>query len=465
MDNCNELEKYANDVTSATSLLINQLKQTCFSVHSSPSDSSNAHLDIPGDGPRELHRARQSVLSSLKQFQIYLTQPYDFIQQLASQGQLLACLRWLGDFQVLACIPLSDNAPIKDVADLTGVSEMQLSRIVRMTATAGFLREPKPGYIAHTALSARFVTQYSFLDAALFLAETGVPAALQTSVATRFQGQPGRPSDATTPYSIAFNTSQAFPLACEQRKKLQRQWPAFSRCAGDVEDSVTEVLSQLDWLRVGSACIVDVCARSTETAAALAQLFPTLQFIVQLSGPSADMSKAVEVGRPDTQSQMEHENSSIPNPRISVQKCVPGSPQAVRDAAIYMFRVPPVDSGGFDPSQTRDVHILPHLWAHLSILKANTAAIFLLVAQLLPDPGSVDPDIEEAACLRDLWKMQLANGHEMKVGELIEIINSVHDGIGGLVVVDKLQSRSSATMAFGIKYQAFSTTCQQGLDH
>ncbi|OTA95467.1 hypothetical protein M434DRAFT_379694 [Hypoxylon sp. CO27-5] len=458
METCSELEKYAKDITNTTDILINQLNRASLSVHSSPSDTSNARFDIPSDGPKELHRAKQNVLSSLKRLQIYLTQPFDFIQQIASQSQLLACLRWLGDFQVLPCIPLNDNAPIKDVADLTGVSETQLSRIVRMTATAGFLREPRPGFIAHTALSARFVTQYSFLDATTFLAETGVPTALQTSAAARFQGQPGRPSESTTPYSIAFNTSQAFPLACEQRKRLQRQWTAFSRCSGDVEDCITEVLGQLDWLRVGDACIVDVCAHSTETAMMLTQLFPTLQFIVQLNGPSTDMSKAVEIGRSDAHSQLDDENSSTLNSRISVQHCAPASPQVIRDAGIYMFRVPSANCGAFDPSRTRDVQILPQLWAHLGILKENTTALFLLVVRIFPDPGSVDPDIEEAACLRDLWKMQLANGHEMQVGELIEIINSVHDGFGGLVVVNKLQSRSSATMAFGIKYQAFSTS-------
>lgn len=147
---------------------------------------------------------------------------------------------------------------MKDVADLIGVSEGQLSRIVRMTATAGFLREPSPGFVTHTALSARFVTQSSFLDAAMFLAETGVPAALQTSVATRLQGQPGQSPDTATAYATAFNTSQPFYLACEQRKKLQRQWPAFSRCTVDAEEGVMEVLGQLDWLRVGDACVVDV---------------------------------------------------------------------------------------------------------------------------------------------------------------------------------------------------------------
>lgn len=174
-----------------------------------------------------------------------------------SQTQLLACLRWLGEFQVLACVPLNDSVPAKDVADLTGVPETQLRRIVRMTATAGFLHEPEPGYIAHTALSAPFVTQLCYLDAAMFLAETAAPAALQMAAATKLLHN-GQAAGDTTAYALAFNTSQTFQAACEQRPKLQRQWPAFLRCAGDVDDSVPELLGRLDWLSLGSACIVDV---------------------------------------------------------------------------------------------------------------------------------------------------------------------------------------------------------------
>lgn len=117
-----------------------------------------------------------------------------------------------------------------------------------------------------------------------------------------------------------------------------------------------------------------------------------------------------------------------------------------------MFQVPPADPG---PLHSADVTIIPTLRAHLSILKIKPAAIFVLVIQVLPNPGSIEPYIEEAARLRDLWKMQLGNGHEMQEEELIAMINSVMDGLGGLVIVDKLQSRSSATVAFKIKYQIF----------
>lgn len=174
------------------------------------------------------------------------------------QNQLLACLQWLGEFQVLAYIRLNGSVPAKDVAELAGVPETQLCRIVRMTATAGFLHEPQPGHIAHTALSAPFVTKLSYLDAAMFLTEIGAPVAMQMAAATQRHGHGQSAGPSKSAYALAFNTSQTFQSACEQRPKLQRQWSAYLRCAGEMGDSVTELLNQLDWRSLGNACIVDV---------------------------------------------------------------------------------------------------------------------------------------------------------------------------------------------------------------
>ena len=158
---------------------------------------------------------------------------------------------------MLACIPLSDSVPFKDVADLAGVPEMQLCRVVRMTATAGFLHEPQPSHVAHSALSAPFVTKPSFLDAAMFLSETAAPTALQMAVATQRFGHSQRPDESA--YSVAFNTSATFASACEQQSRLQRQWPAYLRYGtGDVDASVTDILTRLDWLSLDNTSVVEV---------------------------------------------------------------------------------------------------------------------------------------------------------------------------------------------------------------
>lgn len=360
----------------------------------------------------------------------------------SQQTQLLACLRWLAEFQVLACIPLNDTVPTKDIADLTGVPETELSRIVRMTSTAGFLAEPRPGYIAHTALSAPYVTQLNYLDAAMFLAETAVPASLQMAAATKARGQGDQIGEGTSSaYALAFNTGGLpFQSACQQRTKLQRQWPAFLGCLGDRDDSVAEVLSRLDWLSLGNACVVDVCAQSTKAATMLADLFPALHFVVQL--PHAAPENAT------------HTNGGGVNGhggRISVQSRAPGSLQTVKDAAVYMLRAPsPPHSLGQDREMGE--HILAELRAHLGVLRTNATVTFVLALRPLPDPGSVGVDVEATACVRDLSKMQLTNEREMQVREVVQMVDSVQDGVGRLAVVNKLLSPNSATVALVVKY-------------
>ncbi|RYP73246.1 hypothetical protein DL771_003675 [Monosporascus sp. 5C6A] len=279
-----------------------------------------------------------------------------------------------------------------------GVPETELSRIVRITSTVGFLAEPRPGYIAHTVLSAPYVTQLNYLDTA-------------RDRVTR----PGK-----------------------------RQWPAFLRYLGDRDDSVTEVLSRLYWLSLGNACVIDLCAQSTKAATALADLFPALHFVVQL--PYAAPTGQTENGT--------HTNGGGVNghgERISVQRRAPGSPQTVKDAAVYMLRTPsPPHSLG----QDRDLaeHILVELRAHLGVLRANAAVTFVLALRPLPDPGSVGVDVEAMACVRDLSKMQLTNEREMQVGEVVQMVDNVQDGVGRLAVLNKLLSPNSATVALVVKY-------------
>lgn len=165
------------------------------------------------------------------------------------QVQMLACLRWLGEFQVLALIPLQGVILASDVAELAGVPKTQLARVVRMAATAGFLREPHSGYLAHTALSADFVTTFSLLDATMFLAESAGPTALQMAAATHVS---------ESAYSIALNTREPFRAACKAQGRLQRQWAAYQQCANTADESLADVLGGLNWGSLGNATIVHV---------------------------------------------------------------------------------------------------------------------------------------------------------------------------------------------------------------
>lgn len=248
------------------------------------------------DAPANVQQMKRSMLANVAKLQQLIMGPSELLQQLACQvcsrlhsirllfappsissyrpavnfrigtktsaikSQLLACLHWLGDFQVLACIPLRHSVPIKDISDLAGVPETQLSRIVRMTMTFGFLCEPEPGRISHSTLSAPFVTNPALLDAVVFLAGTAVPSALKMPVGTKRLNESKNPQE--TAYNIASNSTSSFNSACEQRPQLKRQWSAFRRYStGDVDDSLVEILQSsqcANRLREDPGTIVEV---------------------------------------------------------------------------------------------------------------------------------------------------------------------------------------------------------------
>ncbi|KAF2234845.1 O-methyltransferase family protein [Viridothelium virens] len=423
----NQLETWSNELVIAARTLSQHLR--------SDGTASTLNPVINKVMLGEADRARQSILTIAARLQTLLVQPAEFLLHLASQNQLLACLKWLGEFQVLACIPLSGSIPAKEVADLAGVPETQLCRVVRMTATAGFLHEHRPGHIAHTVLSAPFVTNLGFLDATMFLAETVAPTALQMVSSTQRNKNSESTNDSA--YSITFNTPQPFQMACVERTRLQRQWSAYQRCVGDMDDSITELLSRLNWRSLGSATIVDVCAHSTETAIALADMHPALHLIVQMVEPALNIDCTVDVGKVEDF-----------DGRVTVQRRMLAAVQVVKDAAVYILRLT-------TPSPPLPARILAELRAHLGVLRANISATLILAPPMLPEPGAVDPNIEGLARLHDLSRLQLINECGLELDKLIEIINSVHDSRGRLAVANKLRSRSGVTVALAVRYQAY----------
>lgn len=174
------------------------------------------------------------------------------------KAQLLACIRWLGEFHVLACVPLHNSVPLQDVAHLVEIPETQLIPVIRFAATADFLCEPQPGHVAHTFLSAQFVTNPALFDALMFLTHVAMPTSMQMSAATKQSSELVSPTENSC-YSIAFNTATPFTADCEGQGKLQRQVAAFEQLKGSgSNDDITDILPCLDWLHLSDTTVVEV---------------------------------------------------------------------------------------------------------------------------------------------------------------------------------------------------------------
>ena len=175
---------------------------------------------------------------------------------------------------------------------------------------------------------------------------------------------------------------------------------------------------------------------------ALAEMYPALHFIVQMIDPAQNSNATVGADRADDLSG-----------RITVQRRMSAAVQVVKDAAVYILRLTA-------PTSSLPTQILTELRAHLGVLRANASATLILAPPLLPEPGTVDLDVEAMARLRDLSHLQLTNEGGLELGELMEMVNSVHDSRGRLVVANKLRSRNSATVALGVKYEAYADASQ-----
>jgi hypothetical protein len=177
---------------------------------------------------------------------------------------------------------------------------------------------------------------------------------------------------------------------------------------------------------------------STERAKAFTNAYSTLRYYLELSLTHGSNLDGARHGL---------------GPRVNIQQRVPGTPQTIRDAAIYILNVPAPATG--EPSSSLPARVVAELKAHLGVLRGNGSATLVLVSRVLPEHGTVGTSAEASARLRDLSLLQLANERELQMSQLIGLLSSVKDSSGQLVLVNKLRPCSSVTVALEIRYQAY----------
>ena len=167
------------------------------------------------------------------------------------QNQLLACLKWLGEFQITAYVPLNDSISLDELAELADVPEHTLSRVVRMTATAGFLHEPQLGCVAHTPLSLAFTNELLYFDAAMFLANKVAPSALDLTPFEQKQNHGGL-------NMAGLQSFESFATHRAQEPQLNRQWLAYCHSVGNPPNDLGALINLLNWQSLGDASVVHV---------------------------------------------------------------------------------------------------------------------------------------------------------------------------------------------------------------
>ena len=193
---------------------------------------------------------------------------------------------------------------------------------------------------------------------------------------------------------------------------------------------------------------------------------PTNQSTQNSSSQRWDHAPSLSEPRTTTSGPCREKPGEIPlqlTSRITIQKRIQATPQNVEAAAVYVLRLP-------SPSPTAPPRSLPpqitaELKAHLGVLRASSTSRLLLTARLLPESddngNNVDTEVAAMARLRDLSLLQLANDHELEMLEFLNMLNAVGDGVGRLVLVNKLCAWNNATVAFEVRYQAYAADAHE----
>ncbi|KAF4553274.1 Hypothetical protein D9617_7g030010 [Elsinoe fawcettii] len=395
-----------------------------------------------------------------------LTTGATFLNNLVRQNQLLACLHWLCEFEILPCIPRKDMVPTADLAALTGVPERQLHRVVSLMATVGFLHQPLHGHVAHTASSVPFVADLALRDAAMFAAEVVAPAAL--SMATATKRNTGSQHTDVSSFALALGTSYTFAEMCDRKPKIQRQLHAYLMFTSvDHIRAEKEVLLKIDWKRLIASTVIDVGAPSCALVIFLAGRFPSLRFIVQQdadyfavdgTGQSSKNTRSpaysTKFSSRTTTPLSGMGTAEILAPelqqRIQIQQRPSGSIQSLTGADVYLMRLPPPSP--LLPRTTVIERASTELLIHLPILRMNLSSRIILTCRILPSPGSLELDAEINERLRDLSLMHLANERELESHDVLSLIAGCRDGAGGLMVVSQYRVASSPVIAMEVRY-------------
>lgn len=98
--------------------------------------------------------------------------------------------------------------------------------------------------------------------------------------------------------------------------------------------------------------------------------------------------------------------------------------------------------------------IVAELEAHLDALCDNPSAVLILEVRLVPEKNTAEPYVERSARLLDLTLSQFTNSRALDICQMMDMVGSVRNSRGRLVVAKQVASSTSTIVALGIQFQA-----------
>ncbi|KAI1738211.1 S-adenosyl-L-methionine-dependent methyltransferase [Xylaria scruposa] len=306
------------------------------------------------------------------------------------------------EFNILELVPLEGTISLSELAAKAGLLEDKLTRIVRYAITIFVFHEPKPGYIAHTVISAAIARDPKFVD---FLRMSLVDLApINAALPLALRKWPQTEAINESAVQAAHNTDlpwfQWLSSDATMQERFDKAMAGFSRVEGNAAGRSGNIdIAAYPWATAlpSDAVVVDVGGGSGHVSKALAAAFPSFKITVQDREQVITAARQAAGGPGSSTISYQIHSFWDPNPLVG--------------ADVYFLR--------------QVIHDWPRKEA-IDILRALIPALKpgarVLISEFMV-PELADDDLLEAKMIRqmDLQMMAILNAKERTKDELVEL--------------------------------------------
>ncbi|KAK3991366.1 S-adenosyl-L-methionine-dependent methyltransferase [Cladorrhinum sp. PSN332] len=387
----------------ATRISTNTTKlDTYLTTHNLPSPSFDINAPLDSSIPKsekEIEAARTAIIEDAQELRRLILGPRDYLMS-HTHNELIS-QQAITRFKIAHSFPIGSETTFAEISATTGLSEINVRKLIRHAVIKDIFIEPRPGVIAHNAVSRLLAEDQVIHDWVGSSTNDGWPGAAHACEA--LEKFPGSEEPNETGFALANNTtSSIFAVLAQSPLRAARFANAMKAFTSDPGFELSHLVNNFPWgdLRPNST-VVDVGGSQGHVCYALAQQFPRLNFIVQ------DLRSAISAASP---------NPAFPQVEFMSHDFF--EPQPVHGADVYLFRWI-----FHNWSDKYGVKILRNL-----IPALRPGAKIVINDSVLPEPGALGSKWQEERLRSlDLCMTEMQNSRERDVKDWKALVEGVDE--------------------------------------
>ncbi|KAI1275240.1 O-methyltransferase-domain-containing protein [Xylaria sp. FL0933] len=234
--------------------------------------------DAPTGFPEEALAMQSVVLDATSELHDLLLPPMALLLNKTAHNSMVP-FQFISHLGIAEMVLLGGRTSFEEIAMKTGLSDVDVRRILRYAITMRVFQEPEPGMIAHTSISKAIIDRN--LNDWLKTASRDLwPAATKTFDAmTKW---PDSQEINETAFSLAQDTNMSvYDFFQTHPERALSFVGSLKALTSSPEYDVRHVINNYDWYSLGQARVVDVGGSRGNVAIRLAKNFPELKILVQ----------------------------------------------------------------------------------------------------------------------------------------------------------------------------------------